>query len=118
MIPPAHTGLPKDVSGTVLRIHENEDRYDILLDSGVMLTQIPINFMRPDNILCSGKEVKKSNGRMLLSDRKYKIPTYQRRYAWQKRDWYGLWNDIPKPNHSMGAINVYTEGDRKVVCDG
>lgn len=34
MIPPVHTGLPRDVSGTILEIHDNGDRYDITLDSG------------------------------------------------------------------------------------
>ena len=63
MIPPAHTGLPKDVSGMIMKIHEDGDRYDILLDSGKFLKLIPINFIRADHILCSGKEVKKSNGR-------------------------------------------------------
>ena len=33
MIPPVHTGLPRDVSGTVMRINDDGDSYDIMLDA-------------------------------------------------------------------------------------
>lgn len=76
MIPPVWTGLPKNISGTVIKLYEEDDSYDVLLDSGMKLERIPINYMRPDNILCSGKNVKKSNAFEMLCDKKYKIPTY------------------------------------------
>jgi hypothetical protein len=63
MIPPVWTGLPKDVSGTILRVYDEDDTYDVILDGkdnveiGISLTRIPINYMRSDKILCSGKNV-------------------------------------------------------------
>jgi hypothetical protein len=56
MIPPVWTGLPKNVSGTVLKVN-GDDTYDVVTDSDIHLTKIPINFMRSDKILCSGKNV-------------------------------------------------------------
>ena len=56
MIPPVWTGLPKDVSGTILKVYD-DDTYDVVTDSDVSLNRIPINFMRSDKILCSGKNV-------------------------------------------------------------
>ena len=76
MIPPVWTGLPRNISGQVLKIYEEDDSYDVILDSGLKLEKIPINFMRPDNILCSGKNVKKLSAYEMLCDKKYKIPTY------------------------------------------
>ena len=128
MIPPVHTGLPRDVSGTIMRIHEGGNSYDVMLDPtpeqamqaqvGEMVFNIPINFLRPDSILATGKDVQAQNAQQLLKGRRFKVPTYQRRYAWKKRDWLGLWNDIPKANHSMGTISVYAEDKRLMVCDG
>lgn len=57
MIPPVWTGLPKDVSGTILRVYDEDDTYDIITDTEITLSRIPINFMRSDRILCSGKNV-------------------------------------------------------------
>ena len=76
MIPPVWTGLPRNISGVILCNYEAEDSYDVLLDTGMKLERIPINFMRPDHILCSGKNVKKSNAYEMLFDKQYKIPTY------------------------------------------
>lgn len=109
MIPPVWSGLPRDQSGTILRIYEETDSYDILLDSMVKVNNVPINFIRPDHILCHGKNVQRNTADQLLTLRKFKMPTYQRRYAWKEFEWGGLWEDIPKINHSMGAVNVYEE---------
>ena len=86
MIPPVWTGLPKDVSGTILKVHD-DDTYDVVTDTDVQLTKIPINFMRSDKILCSGKNVASCDAKQMLTGRKYSIPTYQRKYSWKTRDW-------------------------------
>lgn len=83
MIPPVWSGLPRDQSGMILRVYEESDTYDILLDSGPKVQQVPINFIRPDHILCHGKNVQRNNGDELFTLRKFKMPTYQRRYAWK-----------------------------------
>jgi len=57
MIPPVWTGLPKDVSGTILRVYDEDDTYDVITDTEISLSRIPINYMRSDKILCSGKNV-------------------------------------------------------------
>ena len=85
---------------------------------GEMLKKIPISFIRPENILTSGKDVQAQDAAQLLRARKFKVPTYQRRYAWKLRDWEGIWRDVPKENHAMGTISVYKEDTRLMVCDG
>lgn len=118
MIPPVHTGLPKDMSGVIMKIKDDGEYYDVFLDSGTMVTNVPIVFLRPDNVLCSGKDVRRQTARDMLTGKKYQIPTYQRRYAWQKRDWAGVWMDATEMNHTMGAISIYKHGKRLMVCDG
>jgi hypothetical protein len=76
MIPPVWTGLPKDVSGTILKVYDEDDTYDVLTDTEISLSRIPINYMRSDSILCSGKNVKSCNAEEILLGRKYIIPTY------------------------------------------
>ena len=57
MIPPVWSGLPRDVSGNIIKVYDQTDTYDILLDNGKKITNVPINFIRPDGILCHGKNV-------------------------------------------------------------
>ena len=55
----------------------------------------------------------------------YRVPPYQRDYAWTQQEWEDLWNDIvelrddPDGRHYMGALVVQTQGDRDFfVIDG
>jgi hypothetical protein len=57
MIPPVWTGLPRNVGGTITEVYDEDDTYDLVTDSEISLSRIPINFMRPERILCSGKTV-------------------------------------------------------------
>lgn len=57
MIPPVWTGLPNGVSGSILRVYDEDDTYDVITDTEIELSKIPINYMRSDKILCSGKNV-------------------------------------------------------------
>ena len=75
MIPPVWTGLPNNISGSILRVH-GDDTYDVITDADMELTKIPINYMRSDKILCSGKNVASCNATQILLKRKYIIPTY------------------------------------------
>ena len=55
----------------------------------------------------------------------YRVPPYQRDYAWTQQEWEDLWNDIvelrdePDGRHYMGALVVQAHGDREFfVIDG
>ena len=55
----------------------------------------------------------------------YRVPPYQRDYAWTQQEWEDLWNDVvemrgdPEGRHYMGALVVQTHGDREfLVIDG
>ena len=55
----------------------------------------------------------------------YRVPPYQRDYAWTQQEWEDLWNDVvemrgdPDGRHYMGALVVQTHGDREFfVIDG
>ena len=87
LIPPVWTGLPRDCSATILKVYDEDDTYDVVTDKEVQLSKIPINYMRPDHILCSGKSVQSLNAENILKGHKYMIPTYQRKYSWKTRDW-------------------------------
>jgi len=76
MIPPVWTGLPKDVSGTIFKVYDEDDTYDVITDTDVSLSRIPINFMRSDRVLCSGKNVQSCDAKGMMTGRKYIIPTY------------------------------------------
>ena len=119
LIPPKHTGLPADVVGTITMINDEHDLYSVQLEDGRIVHNIPINYLRSDDVLCSGKQVMRVTGEELLTGRKFKVPTFQRRYAWKDEDWKQLYDDI-KPNyhHLMGGINVYQQDDRAMVVDG
>ena len=55
----------------------------------------------------------------------YRVPPYQRDYAWTQEEWEDLWNDIldlrrqPEGRHYMGALVVRGQSDRKfTIIDG
>ena len=55
----------------------------------------------------------------------YRVPPYQRDYAWTQQEWEDLWNDVvelrgePAGWHYMGALVVQAHGDREfLVIDG
>ena len=55
----------------------------------------------------------------------YRVPPYQRDYAWTQQEWEDLWNDVvemrgdPDGRHYMGALVVQEHGDREFfVIDG
>ena len=55
----------------------------------------------------------------------YRVPPYQRDYAWTMQEWEDLWNDVlelrgePDGRHYMGALVVQAHGDREFfVIDG
>ena len=55
----------------------------------------------------------------------YRVPPYQRDYAWTQQEWEDLWNDVvemrgdPDGRHYMGALVVQAHGDREFfVIDG
>ena len=55
----------------------------------------------------------------------FRVPPYQRDYAWTQQEWEDLWNDVvelrgePDSRHYMGALVVQTRGDRQfLVIDG
>ena len=55
----------------------------------------------------------------------YRVPPYQRDYAWTQEEWEDLWNDVvelrgePDGRHYMGALVVQAHGDRELlVIDG
>ena len=55
----------------------------------------------------------------------YRVPPYQRDYAWTEEEWEDLWNDIvdlreqPDGRHYMGALVVQARSDRELlVIDG
>ena len=55
----------------------------------------------------------------------YRVPPYQRDYAWTQQEWEDLWNDVvelrsdSEGRHYMGALVVQTQGDREfLVIDG
>ena len=55
----------------------------------------------------------------------YRVPPYQRDYAWTQQEWEDLWNDVvemrgdPDGRHYMGALVVQAQGDREFfVIDG
>ena len=55
----------------------------------------------------------------------YRVPAYQRDYAWTQQEWEDLWADVvelrgePDGRHYMGAVVVQAHGDREFfVIDG
>ena len=55
----------------------------------------------------------------------YRVPPYQRDYAWNEEEWEDLWNDVldlrerPDARHYMGALVVKGDSDREfTIIDG
>ena len=55
----------------------------------------------------------------------YRVPPYQRDYAWNEEEWEDLWNDVldlrerPEARHYMGALVVKGDSDREfTIIDG
>ena len=62
---------------------------------------------------------------LIGNGRTWRVPPYQRDYAWTWQEWEDLWNDVvelrgePDGRHYMGALVVQTHGDRELfVVDG
>ena len=62
---------------------------------------------------------------LIGNGRTYRVPPYQRDYAWTREEWEDLWNDIldlreqPDGRHYMGALVVQGRSDRELtIIDG
>ena len=62
---------------------------------------------------------------LIGNGRTYRVPPYQRDYAWTWQEWEDLWNDVvelrgePDGRHYMGALVVQAHSDREfLVIDG
>ena len=62
---------------------------------------------------------------LIANGKTYRVPPYQRDYAWTEEEWEDLWNDIldllrqPESRHYMGALVVHGLSDREfTVIDG
>ena len=72
--------------------------------------------------------MEKKSIEQLFSDRgtKYRIPIYQRRYVWNKRNWEHLWDDIKEKvknikeeqEHFTGVIVIRDEENKLEIVDG
>ena len=62
---------------------------------------------------------------LIANGNTYRVPPYQRAYAWTEEEWEDLWNDIldlrrqPEGLHYMGALVVHGQSDREfTIIDG
>ena len=62
---------------------------------------------------------------LIASGKTYRVPPYQRDYAWTEEEWEDLRNDIldlrrqPESRHYMGALVVHGQSGREfTVIDG
>lgn len=54
---------------------------------------------------------------LIIGDRTFQIPIYQRQYSWEKKHWDDLWNDIiylkDGKRHYFGTVLLRAVGERK-----
>ena len=54
---------------------------------------------------------------LVIGDRVFQIPLYQRNYSWEPKQWDDLWNDLfyirPDKKHYFGTILLKTTGEHK-----
>ena len=74
--------------------------------------------MRPDTVLANAKNVGLKNAGELLKGKKFRVPTFQRRYAWKLSNWKSQWSDLAKKDHRMGTLAVYEDQGEHIVVDG
>lgn len=62
---------------------------------------------------------------LIGNGKKYRVPSFQRDYAWEEEQWEDLWNDLqellqaPGTNHYMGALVVKALSEREFqIIDG
>jgi len=62
---------------------------------------------------------------LIANGKKYRVPLFQRDYAWQEEQWEDLWNDVqellanPDTFHYMGALVLEAVSDREFrIIDG
>ena len=62
---------------------------------------------------------------LIGNGKKYRVPSFQRGYAWEEEQWEDLWNDIqellqaPDTKHYMGALVVKALSEREFeIIDG
>ena len=62
---------------------------------------------------------------LIANGRTYRVPPYQRDYAWTEEEWEDLWSDLldlrgqPDARHYMGALVVHGRSDREfTIIDG
>ena len=62
---------------------------------------------------------------LIGNGKRYRVPPYQRDYAWSEEEWEDLWNDVPhlrrQPDdrHYTGALVVQGRSDREfTIIDG
>jgi len=62
---------------------------------------------------------------LIGNGKSYRVPPYQRDYAWTEEEWEDLWNDVldlrerPDARHYMGALVVKGDSDREfTIIDG
>ncbi len=80
---PAHAGLPRN-GRAVVEGKPAQGFYDIAVVEGKRYCDVPHYYLRPDNILIHGEVVKMKSLREVLTSDMYRMPTYQRRYAWEE----------------------------------
>lgn len=74
--------------------------------------------MRPDTVLANAKNVGLKSAGELLKGKKFRVPTFQRRYAWKLSNWKSQWSDLAKKDHRMGTLAVYEDQGEHIVVDG
>ena len=53
---PNHTNFPRGKTGTIMKIND-DNTYTIMIPPQEIVENVPYEYLRPDNLLCSGKKV-------------------------------------------------------------